>query len=155
MLPTAGVEPRTAVVLEIPAMIPKESLLSIILAVAFRAKSCDGDGSSGDEDMGEYDLRKGVVTTVVCNGEDERTIWYADAIAAKRWLRKNREMHFSFVISSSVPLRIAYEIRDRVVKPSGNKYDSRDLVVVGATLIEYGLWPNLQSILLELREYTK
>ena len=69
---------------------------SPVVAVVFVAKSCDGDGSDGEEDRGVIDPCNGVATR---DGEDERITWPANAMKAERRLRQIKETYVSFAIT--------------------------------------------------------
>lgn len=63
----------------------------------FPANSCDGDGNNGEDEIGEIDLGRGVATR---DGEDERMIWPANAMLAKRRPRQMNEILVSFVLAT-------------------------------------------------------
>jgi hypothetical protein len=97
-------------------MAPFESTpgkFSLILVAIFLAKSCDGDGSKGEEEMGVMDPHKGVVTgDGECEGqdededEDERMMGSTNAIITGRRLRQMEEAHVSLTTAHLGPFRV-------------------------------------------------
>jgi hypothetical protein len=119
-------------------MAPFESTpgqFSLILVAIFLAKSCDGDGSKGEEEMGVMDPHKGVVTgNGDGEGEDEdvRMMESTNAMITGRQLRQMKEAHVSLTTAHLVLCESRYGATEDVWTEINV---ARDADVVPATFI--------------------